>query len=89
MRTAAESARTIIIRNFTSAMEGAAVNSPAKSSELDRRAFLKGAGIAAVAGIGSLAAPRSTRAASAKRPRAHQKIFRGAHYRNTAGKAFF
>ena len=39
------------------------MNSPAKSSDFDRRAFLKGAGIAAVAGIGSLAAPRSTRAA--------------------------
>ncbi len=46
MRAAAESERTTIIRNFTSVMEGATVNSPAKSSDLDRRAFLKGAGIA-------------------------------------------
>jgi tetrathionate reductase subunit B len=44
-------------------MEGAAVNSPEKSSSLDRRTFLKGAGIAAVAGIGSAITPRSTRAA--------------------------
>ena len=37
--------------------------SPENSSNPDRRAFLKGAGIAAVAGIGGAVAPRSVRAA--------------------------
>ncbi len=46
MRAAAESERTTIIQIFTSAMEGATLNSPAKSFDLDRRAFLKGTGIA-------------------------------------------
>jgi tetrathionate reductase subunit B len=63
MRAAVESERSTVVGIFTSAMEGAVVNSPANSSSLDRRDFLKGVGIAAVAGIGSAIAPRSTRAA--------------------------
>ncbi len=39
------------------------MNSPAKSASLDRRAFLRGAGITAVAGIGSVLGPRPMRAA--------------------------
>ena len=38
------------------------MNSRANSSNLDRRAFLRGAGIAAVAGIGGAVAPRTARA---------------------------
>ena len=63
MRAAGKSGKSCNRSKVINAMEGAVVNGPANSSSLDRRDFLKGAGIAAVAGIGSLAASRSTRAA--------------------------
>ena len=40
------------------------MNSPANSPNLDRRAFLRGAGIAAIAGVGGAVTPRSARAAA-------------------------